>query len=122
MTCLVCSESADDLRGDASDKCARRDVLRDDGAGCYDGVVADRDALKDHGAGGDPHAAADADRGSRDRAAAVAGSSGWPELISCTFGPMITSSPMSMPPKSIAVQPWFTNTLRPNRRLRPPSV
>jgi hypothetical protein len=39
----------------------------------------------------------------------VAGSSGWPELSSCT----------SIPPKSTAEKPWSTDTLPPNRSLRP---
>jgi hypothetical protein len=50
------------------------------------------------------------------------GSTGWPDVMMLTFGPIITSSAMSSPPRSQKVQFWFTKTLRPILMSTPPAV
>jgi hypothetical protein len=48
------------------------------------------------------------------------GSIGCPDVIKLPFGPIITSSAMSIPPRSYIVQFWLMNTFRPTRVLSPP--
>ena len=47
------------------------------------------------------------------------GASGWPEVSRLTRGPIMTSSPISMPPMSLRTQARSMNTLRPTRMFRP---
>jgi hypothetical protein len=48
-----------------------------------------------------------------------AGSTGCPEVMRLTRGPMKTSSPIVMPPMSFSVQLWLMNTSRPTRMFTP---
>jgi len=52
----------------------------------------------------------------------LAGSSGWLMVTKLTLGPISTSSPIVMPPRSMNSQAWLTNTLRPTRMFLPKSV